>query len=166
MDAILDIANDELTSNGQEAVEIVKDEDITKALVEAKNTSVTVPTPGEDEDEDYRFARAQYYTLIDKAGTAVDGILAVCEESNHPRSYEVAGQLLKVAGELTKELLALKKLRAEINKFKMPGENGLLPSIADNQNPDGVSIVFQGTSADLLRAIKDAKNQSKDKEVS
>ena len=71
-------------------------------------------TDKEDVDNDYENARKNFYSLINKGNTAIDGILNLAKESEHPRSYEVAGQLIKVVGDtikVTKELKRTEKSR-------------------------------------------------------
>ena len=73
-------------------------------------------TDKEDVDNDYENARKNFYSLINKGNTAIDGILNLAKESEHPRSYEVAGQLIKVVGDTTQELLKLQKNLKELKK--------------------------------------------------
>ena len=55
----------------------------------------------EDIENDYRYQRENFYNLVDKGSTAIDGILELAKESEHPRTYEVAGQLIKTVAEVT-----------------------------------------------------------------
>ena len=66
-------------------------------------------TDKEDVDNDYENARKNFYSLINKGNTAIDGILNLAKESEHPSSYEVAGQLIKVVGDTTQEHTNMKK---------------------------------------------------------
>jgi hypothetical protein len=161
---VLEIANDELADAGKAAVTVVTPKDVTKTL--QTQSKASVETPENEMEEDASYARAKLYTLIDKASEGVDGILEVCQEGSHPRSYEVLGQLVKITGELTKDLLALHKLKAEINKFKFPGGEQPPAQIPESINPldnaQNPTMVFQGTSLELLQAIKKAKEEPED----
>ena len=114
----------------------------------AENKVVETTTnliPIESKDADLEYVRGNLYSLIDKGSEAVANALAVASESQHPRAYEVAGNLLKSVGDLTDKLVALQKAKADLN----PQE----------QNPKNVTIekaVFVGSTAELLKNIKKA----------
>ena len=46
-------------------------------------------------EADYKYQRQTFYTLVEKGSTAIDGILELAKEGEHPRGYEVAGNLIK-----------------------------------------------------------------------
>ena len=109
------------------------------------------PIPdGEDVDNDYENARKNFYSLINKGNTAIDGILNLAKESEHPRSYEVAGQLIKVVGDTTQELLKLQKNLKELKKV-------------DDKAPRNVTnALFVGSTSELQKLIngkKEGKNE-------
>ena len=60
-------------------------------------------------NDDHEYARANLYSLIEKGQEAVDGALDVAQGSDHPRAYEVAGQLIKHVGDVADKLMALQK---------------------------------------------------------
>ena len=66
-----------------------------------------IPRPsGDDEKEiDYKYSRENFYNLIERGQDAIDGIITLAKESEHPRTYEVAGQLIKNVAEVTEKLL-------------------------------------------------------------
>ena len=103
----------------------------------------------EDVDNDYENARKNFYSLINKGNTAIDGILNLAKESEHPRSYEVAGQLIKVVGDTTQELLKLQKNLKELNKV-------------DDIAPRNVTnALFVGSTSELQKLIN-GKKEGKD----
>ena len=55
----------------------------------------------EDIENDYKYQRENFYNLVEKGSTAIDGILELAKESEHPRTYEVAGNLIKQVAEVT-----------------------------------------------------------------
>ena len=66
--------------------------------------SKPVPRPSDeldDVDADYKYQRDNFYNLIEKGQNAIEGILNVAKESDHPRGYEVAGNLIKQVAEVT-----------------------------------------------------------------
>tara|TARA_Y100001937_G_scaffold58434_2_gene80128 strand:- start:645 stop:1124 length:480 start_codon:yes stop_codon:yes gene_type:complete len=107
-------------------------------------------TDKEDVDNDYENARKNFYSLINKGNTAIDGILNLAKESEHPRSYEVAGQLIKVVGDTTQELLKLQKNLKELKKV-------------DDKAPRNVTnALFVGSTSELQKLIngkKEGKNE-------
>ena len=118
--------------------------DITdKTIVETESKPV-IPRPNEQEDitSDYKYSRENLYNLVERGQDAIDGILTLAKETEHPRTYEVAGQLIKNVGEVTEKLLQLqekmKKLGEETKKAPNKVENNL----------------FVGSTAELQKLIK------------
>ena len=74
----------------------------------------------ENIETDYRYARENLYGLVERGQDAIDGILQLSKETEHPRAYEVAGQLIKTVGETAEKLIdlqqKLKKLEDEEQK--------------------------------------------------
>ena len=85
--------------------------EITEKVPVKKETKVIVPRPKDDEDvsADYKYSRENFYNLVERGQDAIDGILELAKESEHPRTYEVAGQLIKNVGEVTEKLLDLQR---------------------------------------------------------
>ena len=54
-----------------------------------------------DIDRDYEYQRQNFYNLVEKGSSAIEGILELAKESEHPRTYEVAGNLIKQVAEVT-----------------------------------------------------------------
>ena len=118
--------------------------DITdKTIVETESKPV-IPRPNEQEDitSDYKYSRENLYNLVERGQDAIDGILTLAKETEHPRTYEVAGQLIKNVGAVTEKLLQLqekmKKLGEETKKVPNKVENNL----------------FVGSTAELQKLIK------------
>ena len=74
-----------------------------------------------DVDNDYKYQRENFYNLIERGQDAIDGILDLARESEHPRSYEVAGNLIKQVADVTEKLgdlqTKMKKLK-EANLYR------------------------------------------------
>ena len=79
-----------------------------------------VPARTDNVETDYRYARENLYNLVERGQDAIDGILELSKETEHPRAYEVAGQLIKTVGETAEKLIdlqsKLKKLEGEEQK--------------------------------------------------
>lgn len=100
----------------------------------------------EEENPDAHYSRANYYNLIEKGNEALDGILEVARESQHPRAYEVAANMIKNLSDVTEKLMVLQKQQLEL-KAKDPAPAG----------PTNISVdkaVFVGSTADLLKQLK------------
>ena len=111
---------------------------------EVEESKPVIPRPNEHEDitSDYKYSRENLYNLVERGQDAIDGILTLAKETEHPRTYEVAGQLIKNVGEVTEKLLELqekmKKLGEETKKVPNKVENNL----------------FVGSTAELQKLIK------------
>ena len=84
--------------------------DIAGEVVKEKKelTAAVVPIPTDkDPDSDFDYGRKNLYTLIEKGNTAIDGILSLAKEGEHPRAYEVAGQLIQTVSQVSQNLLDL-----------------------------------------------------------
>jgi hypothetical protein len=98
-----------------------------------------------DAQDDYNYSRANYYNLIEKGNEALEGILEVAREGQHPRAYEVAGNMLKNLSDMTDKLLLLQKQKKELEGNK-----------AEVQQVNVEKAVFVGSTSDLLKKIKNA----------
>ena len=98
-----------------------------------------------DVQQDYETSRAQLHSLVMKGQEAVDGILDVARASDHPRAYEVAGQLIKHVADTTDKLIDLQGKMKELDKEDKKG-----PSTINN-------TMFVGSTADLQKMLKKQK---------
>ena len=99
-----------------------------------------------DVKQDYEVSRAQLHNLVMKGQEAVDGILDVARASDHPRAYEVAGQLIKNVADTADKLIDLQKKMKELDaEDKKSG-----PSTVNN-------TMFVGSTADLQKMLKKQK---------
>ena len=98
---------------------------------------------GDDVDKDYEYTRGNLYSLIEKGQEALNGILEVAEGSQHARSYEVAGQIIKSVGDTTDKLIDLQTKMKELNKE----EKSKGPSTVNN-------ALFVGSTSELSKLLK------------
>ena len=103
-------------------------------------------------DDDAAHARETLRNLIDKGNEAIDGILHIAKNSDHPRAYEVAGQLIKTVSDTAKDLLEVQKRKKDLEKEDKP-------KIQTQNN------LFVGSTHDLLKAMKQAVEPVKIEEV-
>lgn len=84
---------------------------------------ITVKKPGEadytkDTEEDYRYSREKIKSLIDKAENAIDSMMGLALEAEHPRAFEVLSTMLKNASDMTMELTRLQQERKKLHDAK------------------------------------------------
>lgn len=120
----------------------VKSEKIVKK--EPEVTEVVTSTQ-EQLKKDYEYTRGNLYSLIEKGQEAVDGILELAQESDSPRAFEVAGQLIKHVGDVADKLVDLQKKVKDIEKDD--GKSSKATNVTNN-------AVFFGSTADLQKFLK------------
>tara|TARA_Y100000992_G_C20891632_1_gene316648 strand:- start:89 stop:517 length:429 start_codon:yes stop_codon:yes gene_type:complete len=103
-------------------------------------------TETEDVKQDYEVSRAQLHNLVMKGQEAVDGILDVARASDHPRAYEVAGQLIKNVGDVADKLIDLQQKMKELDKEEKKGPTNV------------TNAMFVGSTSDLQKMLKQQKN--------
>ena len=122
---------------------------VDKVLKELPSTSQEVMTPpptySEDMDDiqdDYEYQRKQFYNLVEKGSTAIDGILELAKEGEHPRGYEVAGNLIKQVAEVTEKLGDLQE------KMKR------LQDVPNTAPKNVTNALFVGSTTELQKMLK------------
>ena len=93
-------------------------------------------------DNDYAYQRQNFYNLVEKGTDAIEGILELAKESEHPRTYEVAGNLIKQVAEVTEKL---GDLQEKMKKLK---------EVPDNAPKNVTNALFVGSTAELQKMIK------------
>ena len=116
--------------------------DVKSEIVREKRKLSSKSSDQDDPTKDYEYSRAQLYNLVEKGQEAINGILDVCQDSQHPRAYEVAGQLIKSVADTTDKLIDLQKKMVDLDK-----PTGTGPKTVNNS-------VFIGSTADLQKIIK------------
>ena len=93
-------------------------DDILEISTDIKKEASVVKLPAKVEkmETDYNYARENLYNLVERGQDAIDGILDLCKETEQPRAYEVAGQLIKTVGETAEKLLDVQKKLKELEK--------------------------------------------------
>ena len=130
--------------------------------IEKKSTDVTVsdfeqpaPVPRKiDEekphvDQDYENSRENYYNLIDKGNQAIEGILDIAKEGQHPRAYEVAGQLI---GQVAQTVDKLQDLQKKLKDLK---------EVPNKTNTQIKNALFVGSTNELQKML----NRKKEDEI-
>lgn len=107
--------------------------------LEKSNTDIT---------KDYEYTRGNLYSLIEKGQEAINSVLELAQETDQPRAYEVAGQLIKNVADATDKLLDLQKKLKDIDENKSKS-----PTTVNN-------ALYVGSTSDLLKLIKQSKKSS------
>ena len=97
----------------------------------------------DDIQKDYEYTRGNLYSIIEKGQEAINGILELAQESEMPRAYEVAGQLIKSVSDATDKLMDLQKKLKDVNEEQQ--QKG--PNTVNN-------ALFVGSTADLTKLLK------------
>ena len=124
---------------------------ITPTEVEVDPTDVKEPVgiqkpdrlTKDDIEKDYEYTRGNLYSIIEKGQEAINGILELAQDSEMPRAYEVAGQLIKSVSDATDKLMDLQKKLKDVNEDS-PSKG---PSTVNN-------ALFVGSTAELAKLLK------------
>jgi len=131
---------DELNKTFNTEENLIQPEIVEKKIEKIKSTV-------DDVKKDYDYTRGNLYSIIEKGQEALNGVLELAQESEMPRAYEVAVQLIKNVADATDKLLDLqKKLKDVEAEEKVKG-----PSTVNN-------ALFVGSTADLAKMLKDGLN--------
>ena len=118
-------------------------------VVETSTSNVTLPEVKvpKEVDNDYEYQRRNFYQLVERGQDAIDGILELAKESEHPRSYEVAGQLIKNVADVTEKL---GELQLKMQKLK---------EVPSNAPKNVTNALYVGSTAELQKLLKKDKEK-------
>lgn len=105
------------------------------------------PTPSDDIRKDYEYTRGNLYSIIEKGQEAINGILELAQESEMPRAYEVAGQLIKNVSDATDKLMDLQKKLKDVEEESVKGPTNV------------TNALFVGSTAELSKMLKQQKTE-------
>lgn len=123
-------------------------EDATSVITSPATIPKTQNKMTDDVDSDYKYQRENLYTLVERGQDAIVGILDIARESEHPRAYEVAGNLIKNVADVTDKLMILQE---KIKKVKEESHTG--PKSVTN-------ALYIGSTAELQKLLKDKKQDA------
>jgi len=129
------------------AEEVLDKKEEKNPLEIAKESPKPVAPQNDDVDTDFDTGRGELYKLLEKGNEAIDGILALAKEGEHPRAYEVAGQLIKSQSEIAQNLLDLQDKLKKIKDVKELGPKNV------------TNALFVGSTTELQKMIKKNKDQ-------
>jgi hypothetical protein len=126
-----------------------KNENLNSSLSENKEN---IPINSDDIRKDYEYTRGNLYSLIEKGQEAINGILELAQESEMPRAYEVAGQLIKNVSDATDKLMDLQKKIKDINS-----------DISHKTTTNVTNALFVGSTSELSKLLKSQKIDNDEK---
>ena len=109
---------------------------------QSTQAELTTITSEDDIDNDYKYQRENFYNLVERGTDAINGILELAKEGEHPRAYEVAGQLIKNVAEVTEKL---GDLQEKMRKLK---------EVPNNAPKSVTNALFVGSTAELQKILK------------
>ena len=126
-----------------------KSEELLKNLEQhlpARTTEPTKPAESESKEvqDDYEFSRKSYRDLVDKSNHAIEAMLDLALQAEHPRAFEVLSTMLKNTSEITDKLMDLQKKKKDMKDA--PAERSSQPALTQNN-------VFVGSTKELQKAM-------------
>jgi len=120
---------------------------IAEPVVTPQKSVTVIPRHNTDniDEDDFKYSRENLYNVIERGQDALDGILQVAQESQHPRAYEVAGQLLKTNAENAEKLVNLQATKKKLQDSDQPKQ------VTTN------NTLFVGSTAELQALINKKK---------
>ena len=111
-----------------------------------ENLPAIAPETGKniDQEDDYQLARSTLRNLIYKSENTLDDMIELAKNSEHPRTYEVAGQLIKTVSDVAKDLIELQKKVKDLKD----GDPVSAKNVTNN------NVVFAGSTAELFKMLK------------
>ncbi|MDP7366991.1 MAG: terminase [Candidatus Pacebacteria bacterium] len=122
-------------------------QDIKQELISPAPTSIKPREGMEDLDTDYHYSRENFYNLIERGSDAIEGILELAKESEHPRTYEVAGQLIKTVSEVTERLADLQEKMQRLKEVPDKGPKNV------------TNALFIGSTKELQALLKNKSDE-------
>ena len=123
-------------------------------VVETATAVVTPPSVlktkinEEDINNDYKYQRENLYTLVERGQDAIEGILNIARESDQPRAYEVAGNLIKNVADVTDKLMVLQEKMKSVKSESNTGPRSV------------TNALYVGSTADLQKLLKGNKENA------
>ncbi len=146
MKQTIDDKLDELLDINNEAEEVVKE---TNKYLVPRDQNGRFTERKNEQQVDYKYTRNTLYGLVERGQDAIEGILDLAKESEHPRTYEVAGQLIKTVSETSEKLLQIQKMMDDLEDDRPKNQT-------TNQN------LFVGSTAELQKLLKKQNAETKE----
>ena len=118
---------------------------------EEVKTPTVIESNGQEKDveHDYQYVRQNLHDIIDKGSMSLDALLELAKASEHPRAFEVVGQLTKTLVDANKDLIEVQRKIKELKKDTVEKDNA--KNVTNNN-------LFVGSTADLLKALRNKED--------
>jgi len=123
-------------------------------IIDDPKAPIVVPKSkdqSKDIQTDYEYARSNLYQVIEKGSYALDSLLELAKASEHPRAFEVVGQLTKTLVDANKELLAIQKQVKDLKKEEEEKDSGNGGTVNNN--------LYVGSTAELLKLMSEGNDK-------
>ena len=108
----------------------------------AKTEKVKPLVNGQEDETDFQYARENLYNLIERGQDGLEELLEIAKQSQHPRAFEVVGQMIDKLANTNKELLNLHKTKKDIQAEKTSGPTNV------------TNALFVGSTSELQKLLK------------
>jgi hypothetical protein len=124
--------------------------EVLPATTQDESKELVIPQD-KDVEIDFDTGRENLYKMLKKGNDAIDGILALAKEGEHPRAYEVAGQLIKTVADVSKDLMSMQEKLKKLNEVPNTGPKSV------------TNALFVGSTTELTKLLKEKeKNELKE----
>ena len=110
-----------------------------------KQEVVQTGSAEKDISNDYEYTRENLYNLVENGNAALEDLVELAKQSEHPRTYEVLATLIKTIGDTTDKLSVLHEKQQKLNNE--------VESSGDVTNNN----LFVGSTTDLIDILKNKK---------
>ena len=124
-------------------------------IVPVEEAEVVSGTKSDDREDDYQFARGHLHNIIEKMQETLDGALAVAQESDHPRAFEVAFAGAKHMADVVDKLQDLHAKEKRISEEQISAGSQVNNGSVTN------NVFMTGTTADMIKMLKEAQQDDK-----
>ena len=108
----------------------------------AKTEKVKPLVNGQEDETDFQYARENLYNLIERGQDGLEELLEIAKQSQHPRAFEVVGQMIDKLANTNKELLNFHKTKKDIQAEKTSGPTNV------------TNALFVGSTSELQKLLK------------
>jgi hypothetical protein len=134
-----------IKSENHDKIDAIEVFDSESNLLKKQVDSTSITDTLNDIKKDYEYTRGNLYSIIEKGQEAINGILELAQESEMPRAYEVAGQLIKNVSDAADKLMDLQKKLKDLEQGSVKGPTNV------------TNALFVGSTAELSKLLKSKK---------
>ena len=120
------------------------------------NNQLTVIQAQESTD-DFEYARTNLYDVAEKTNQALEDMIAIAQQSQHPKAYEVLNSLLKTMADVNNTLTEIQIKKARIAAIAEKAKN-----VGQVEQQSVTNNLFVGSTAELQKMLEDMKNGNTD----